>query len=485
MKPRYKHSLAILCLSLTAFFFSSISYAQTAYASFGTLYGASTSSTVYVQVQGTEAIRGQFNGGGSTQLPVGTVNVPSSFFLSGTGQVLSLPVTFTANGTSGSISGGFTASYTCSSDCTQSSLSISVSVTGNIIVATATAGLKYQVLSVLYTAPGNASSSGFSNSVSEGSTTSVSQNFSTTDSISFGGGIAGNISSVTFSTGQAYGNTSAFTTSYQATTGAQLSSVTQAMDHTQDQVFLSVDPSITVTQTGASSGSYVVGPSLDATGSFGSSGPPADILNSNIAGFKNPSLIPVSYLKPQVTQPGTTLPGLSYICANPLPANQCTQQNACGCAPADFAAIIPQDELANDTVDSTQPSTIDPARYVYVDYEPLEGPQQSGSGPVKFTYGITDGNMSSETLSNGTSYSVGYSHGFKLNGPFSLQITATNTFTYSQTETAGISHGTAHTATVTLGSSDVGCQEYVDIYEDTTYHTFAYALSQPAPANCQ
>jgi hypothetical protein len=88
-------------------------------------------------------------------------------------------------------------------------------------------------------------------------------------------------------------------------------------------------------------------------------------------------------------------------------------------------------------------------------------------------------------LPQGTSYSVGFSHGFNLSGPFSLHITATNAFAYSQTQTAGTSNGQAHTATVTLGTSDVGCSEYVDIYEDTTYHTFAYALSQPPPANCQ
>lgn len=66
-----------------------------------------------------------------------------------------------------------------------------------------------------------------------------------------------------------------------------------------------------------------------------------------------------------------------------------------------------------------------------------------------------------------------------------LDITATETFEYSQTQTAGVQNGKAHTATVTLGTSDVGCFEYVDIYEDTIYHTFAYALSQPAPSNCQ
>jgi hypothetical protein len=364
-------------------------------------------------------------------------------------------------------------------------LPITIYLSGNSIVASATAGVKYQTLSILYDPPGNASSSGFSNSVSQGATTSISNNFSNTDSLSFGGGFLGASNSVTFSTGMSSGNSSSFTTSYQASSGAQLKSPAQAINHTQDAVFLLVDPSITVRQTGDSSGSYLVGPSLDATGNFGSGGVPADVIPSNIAGFENPSSIPLQYLEPQVVKAGTTLPGLSFICANPLPPSQCTQQNACGCTSADFAPIVAQDELANETNQSTQPSSIDSARFVYIGYEPLQGPEESGSGPLSYTYSVSDGTMSSETTSNGTSYSVGFSHGFNLSGPFSLHITATNAFAYSQTQTAGTSNGQAHTATVTLGTSDVGCSEYVDIYEDTTYHTFAYALSQPPPANCQ
>ncbi|MHB1699547.1 MAG: hypothetical protein ACYCSN_05325 [Acidobacteriaceae bacterium] len=315
---------------------------------------------------------------------------------------------------------------------------------GTDIVASAVAGLKYQVLSVLYIAPGNASSSGFGTTVSAGATTSVAQNFSSSDSISFGAGFYGVDNSVTFSSGQSSGDAYAYTTSYQATSSSQLDSATQAMDHTQDQVYLLVDPSLTVTQTGSTSGSYSIGPSLDATGNFGSSGTPSDLLHSDIAGFKNPTLIPVGYLTPQVPVQGTTLPGLEIICANPLPPSQCTQQNACNCTSADFAPIVPQDELANDTIDSTPPSSIDGARYVYVGYDLLDGPQQSGGAAVKNTYTVTDGSMSSETLSNGTSYSVGYSHSFSLNGAFSLQITNTSAFTYSQTQTAGTTNGAAH-----------------------------------------
>ena len=39
----------------------------------------------------------------------------------------------------------------------------------------------------------------------------------------------------------------------------------------------------------------------------------------------------------------------------------------------------------------------------------------------------------------------------------------------------GSANGTSHTASITLGSTSVSCDETVNIYEDTVYHTFALA----------
>ena len=311
------------------------------------------------------------------------------------------------------------------------------------------------------------------------------QNFSDTDALTFSTGFFGSTNSVTFTQGQSVGSGSSFTTSYQGTNGSQLGSVIQAIDHTQDQVYLLIDPSVTVTQNGASSGFYSFGGSPDATG-YGAAGPPPDIINVNIAGLQNPSEIPLEILEPQVPSPGVTLPGLSFICANPLPADECTQQNACGCTAADFAPIVAQDELANVTDQATAPSSVDPARFVSINNPiSLQGPQQSGAGPVKNNYSLSDSTLAATTTSTGTSYGESFSHGFSIAGPFTLGITSTDSFTFSQTQTAGESNGTTHTGTLVLGTSNVGCSEDVDVYEDTTYHTFAFALPQEAPANCQ
>jgi hypothetical protein len=457
-------------------------------ANFGSFYGAGggtpPTATVFPHITGTFTIQGStlFN------TPNGSVEVPNSISNPTGHATFTINIYFLPNGVDGKFSGSHTFAYSNSNG--GQPLNLTVQYSGYNMIPVATAGLKYVVLSILYTPPGNASSSGFSNAVSAGATNGVENDFSSSDSLTFGGGFLGNSNSVTFTTGTTSGNASSFTTSYQASSGAELISVSQAMDHSQDQVFLLIDPSISVTQTGAGAGGtaagfYSFGPSLDATGKF-ANGVPPDILNVNIKGLKNPSLIPLEILEPQVITPGTTLPGLSFICAHPLPPSQCTQQNACGCTPQDFAPIVAQDELANTTNQTVQPSSVDPARFVYITNEVLQGPQQSGSGPVTINYSLSDSTMSEHSTSNGTFYGVSYSKTFGFSGaPFTINITATSSFQISQTQTVGESNGTSHTGDLTLGTSDVGCFEHVDIYEDTTYHTFAYALPQAPPANCQ
>ena len=457
-------------------------FADSGTVNFGSFYGAAGGRTVSI-LEGTAGVYTKTSGGfcntpvGMVQLPVGWNNL--------TGHATNMiNISFSPNLVDGSFSGSCTATYSNSSSNGPTSLTLTVTYSGDSMVPKATAGLKYEILSILYSPPGNASNNGFTNTQSAGSTTSVSQNFTSSDSITFSAGAPGVSSSVTFSTSQSAGNRSSFTTNYQASSSSQLTSVTQAINHNEDQVFILIDPSITITQTGTSTGFYSFGGSLHATG-FGTGGPPPDIINVNIAGLKNPSSIPLEILEPQVPQPGVTLPGLSFICAKPLPPSQCTQQNACGCTPADFAPIVAQDSLANVTDQATAPSTVASTRFLFINSISLQGPQQQGAGPVRNTYSLSDSAVSSTETSSGSSYGVSYSQGFGQIGLFSLGITATTGFTYAQTQTAGTTNGTAHVGTVTLGTSDVGCSEFVDVYEDTIYHTFAFSLPQEAPANCQ
>jgi hypothetical protein len=60
-----------------------------------------------------------------------------------------------------------------------------------------------------------------------------------------------------------------------------------------------------------------------------------------------------------------------------------------------------------------------------------------------------------------------------------------SSFSTSISESQGTQNGSAHQASVTLGSSKVACFEHVDIYEDTAFHTFAFALPATPPTACQ
>lgn len=459
---------------------------------FGTFYGASGQPVAAYLNLGNGIPAGDYSisDGKYVETPVGNFFLPSELNNFNGSGLYSVEVDFSPYSVDGSFSGSGQAVYQ-NEDPPYDNYTLYYQYSGTNKVPVGQLGLKYQVLSILYTAPGNASSSGFSNTLSAGETDSITNNFTAADTLTFQGGFLGSSEGVSFTTSASHGNTSSTTTSYQATSGDGLFSAQQAIDHNQDQVFLLIDPTITVTQTGDLQGGnapgyFTVGGSLDSTGTF-TQGEPADILNVNIAGLKNPTLIPLEILEPQVVQPGTTLPGLSFICANPLPALQCTQQNACGCTAADFAPIVQQDELANVTDQTIALNNIDPIRFVYVTDEPLQGPDQGGAAAVKVTFALTDSGLTSQGTTNGQSYGVGYSHKWGASTPGDLSISVTNqtTFTYARNTSSGITDGTAHTGTVTLGTNYPQCFEYVDVYEDTIFHTFAYALPVIPPMYCQ
>jgi hypothetical protein len=344
----------------------------------------------------------------------------------------------------------------------------------------------YKILSILYDPPGNASSNGFNNSTSSGTTTSIEKDFSATDTttFSYNGGILGifnNGGSVSFAVGVKTGNTSSFETDYSTTTGYDLGSANQNVDHTQDQFFLWLNPETTVYQSGSTAAYYTV--------ENAGKGANTDIVNVNAAGLAKPTLIPVRVLQTQNPKPGLFLPGLKAICAHPLPDNQCTQANACGCVASDFTAILKEDPLIG-VSQTTPPTSVDNNRFVYVDYVTLQGPAQPGGGTVKQTFTQTDTTLQSYTNSLTHTYSTGFTSGWgwgvqEGGTGFTMTLTNTNLFEWDETQSYGSSNGKGHTATVTMGSSKVACYEYVDVYEDTVYHTYSFAFPATPPQACQ
>jgi hypothetical protein len=122
-----------------------------------------------------------------------------------------------------------------------------------------------------------------------------------------------------------------------------------------------------------------------------------------------------------------------------------------------------------------------------VESQILEGPAQAGGGTVLNSFTESDSNVTSQTnsesLTSSTSYTTG--SGFDIPFLFTVMYSNTSSFSFTTSESQGTQNGSAHTASVTLGSDKVACFEHVDIYEDTAYHTFSFALPAAPPTACQ
>jgi hypothetical protein len=266
---------------------------------------------------------------------------------------------------------GFTATL---ADGTGSITLTTLGATGTIKI-TANIFPKYQILSLIYSPPGNSSTNGFTDTTFYGSTNSVSNSFSAgvTFTFSAGGGVfgvgGGTSASVSFT--QGYGTTNAFTNTITSGQTLTLKSSRNPVDHTNDTFWLWLNPLVTMTQTGATAASYTISPP---------SGQVMDAVRISVAELQTPSTIPLPVLEPIVIN-GTTYPGLSNICAHPLPASQCTQANACGCVPSDFTQILATDPIIGITGDEP-PSQVDSKRYFALNPAPSPFPY--------LEYGTTD-----------------------------------------------------------------------------------------------
>ncbi len=345
---------------------------------------------------------------------------------------------------------------------------------------TATAKPLYSILSVIYDPPGNQSKNGFSTSTSNGITTGISDTFANSNSLSItatGGFLAQATFGLSFGFSASTIDSSSFQFTTQSTNGSEVPSVSNFVDHTQDQVFLWLNPEVSIAQTGSNTLIYT----MSNVG-----GQPPNVINTRVANLQNPSQIPLWKLLPHTPPSGGTLPGLASICANPLPPSQCTQTNACGCVPSDFAAIIPAADPffspaalnISSSPTPAQVNQVDSNRFVYIETLPLEDTQQP--------FSITDSDRTFQSYGNETGYSVGYIVGGQIGAPvgFHVNVTNTNTFTWSNTKTIGSINGTANSTSLTLGTTNSDCGGWVDIYEDTVYHTFAPVREDPPTPGC-
>ena len=139
--------LAASSLGLASMACSVASAQASATANFGSFYGAAggVSRTILVGTAGAYTI----TSGQNCNTPEGFVSMPTSWSNIAGRATNQLTVGFGPKLVNGSFSGTCTATYNNSSSNGPSTLTLSVSYTGNNMVPTATAGLKYEVLSIV------------------------------------------------------------------------------------------------------------------------------------------------------------------------------------------------------------------------------------------------------------------------------------------------------------------------------------------------
>jgi hypothetical protein len=187
--------------------------------------------------------------------------------------------------------------------------------------------LPFFVVSLIYDPPGNASSNGFTDSASDGTTATISASFAANDTESF---METDGEDFTFTQGESVsftamvGASASFQETLTAASGIQDQSVQDPVNHYQDRFWLWLNPRVTVTQTGTTTGNYSMGTHLDANGNP----EPVDILDVTVAELLDPNQIPLDKLQPRIID-GFTVPGISSICKNqvactePMPADAC------------------------------------------------------------------------------------------------------------------------------------------------------------------
>jgi hypothetical protein len=202
---------------------------------------------------------------------------------------------------------------------------------GTASAATATPGIlypKYQVQSIIYAAPGNLSSNGFTNAETDGMTTSVGSSFAagdtTTYSVSTGFLGFGSTISWSFGNSTTTGNSTGVTETITDATGvanASNASSPNSINHQQDLFVIWINPAVVVYQTGATSVGYAQGTQLQTTGDPNPGQPEAYqdqievFAQAMMANAEGVTTVPASALAPVVID-GETLPGLAAICAN-------------------------------------------------------------------------------------------------------------------------------------------------------------------------
>ncbi len=352
---------------------------------------------------------------------------------------------------------------------------------------------KYVILNVVYAPPGSHSSVDYSNSTLVGSSSTYTSSFQTMSMESFSVGLSsGSIFGIfgnepdisvtatqtqSFTQEQDSSSTISInkTTSFDNIIGGPASDFSGA-DHTQDQVYIWLNPILNFTVFPSSAAVQFNGYSFDLNDPVSVDGN-LDIVHLTIAELKNPSLIDPATLK-----------SLSRTWAAPM---------VDGSAPAltnqDLLNIAAADPFSNPsytpsfTVASAPCSTDGRFCNVTSVGQPIQYMQNPGGSPSmqKFSQGYqkiaTDGQGFKDTHSESYSIDISLKNGFL--GIFNTDFKAGNTLTWSNGYSTTSTNTTGQSASVSIvGPQCTGnpcSQVYTgptqfNTYEDTVYKTFMF-----------
>lgn len=308
---------------------------------------------------------------------------------------------------------------------------------------------KYIVLTVIYAPPGTNgghSTSGVSYAAgsSTGTTTSASQTFTMANTLSFegSGGFLGNGGGAGLSFDWSHSATDSQSLEIKKSTTSTISRNGPAQDgvnHDEDAIYLGLNPKVDLKISSAA-----VSWLLTAA--------PSQI-----------QYVYVGWLNGHV----------------PMPANIAAALNGAGITPGDYPDILARDPLASGV------PTPDQARFQPINVTFPYEPPYSAADPVPTTTTvITDASTQTTGVATEDTFKVGLT--ISTTGDYLefAKATLKDFATWQWTNKSSVSSATGQTqsASLTIGGPSFGYTgpTQVQVYEDTVYHTFAFALAPVA-----
>ena len=306
----------------------------------------------------------------------------------------------------------------------------------------------YYVLAVQYAPPGAASTVDYGMGTTFGATTSVSStwkdDFKVTvtnkeELLDFASG------GLTVNAGFSYEDTTSSSVDVKATTQSDFTIDGDAdrVDHGLDRIYLWLNPEIDVSGYGN---------------------------NVSWTLTQRPDQMPnILYVTPTWLLNGTTPPDVLAALA------------AANITPADYPQILGVDPFAQGG------TTIDPNRFVYETTQPYEPVTVAGQKPTQSKFSVSATN----TMTTGDEAKVSYSAGFEAKGGFGffgllkteLKVSDQFTFTSDNKSSKSIASTLSASATITQPAFGYNGPVYLDIYLDTIYNTFLFALRSSTPVS--